>query len=77
MNVTSYRLKDLRMRNGYTKTDVARAVGVTRRAVYAWEHGTREPSTKNIVELALLYDVSTDYLLGLTNIENVENREEK
>ena len=67
MNVTSYRLKNLRMAQGYTKTDVAKAVGATRRAVYGWESDTMTPTTANIIQLAHLFDVSTDYLLGLTD----------
>lgn len=66
MNVTSYRLKNLRMSQGYTKTDVAREMGVTRRAVYAWEHD-KCPEIPRLILLAQFYQVSVDYLLGLSN----------
>ena len=38
---------------------------VTRRAVYAWEHDNC-PEIPHLIQLAQFYQVSTDYLLGLT-----------
>ena len=38
MTIISERLQYLRLTHGYTQTDLARTMGVTRRAVYAWEH---------------------------------------
>lgn len=70
MSTISYRLHQLRTERGYTKTAIAEATGVTRRAVYAWESGMMTPATANIIQLARLFDVSTDYLLGLTDTKN-------
>ena len=70
MTTTSDRLKNLRMERGYSKTDVAKAAGVTRRAVYGWESDTMTPTTASIIQLAHLFEVSTDYLLGLTDTKN-------
>ena len=67
MSLLSCRLKALREEQGYSKTAVAMAVGVTRRAVYGWESGTMTPTIESIIQLAKFYQVSTDYLLGLTN----------
>ena len=39
-------------------------MGVTRRAVYAWEHD-KYPEIPHPIQLAQFYQVSTDYLLGL------------
>lgn len=72
MNI-SFPLLYLRMRDGYTKTDIAKAVGVSRRTVYAWEAGAKEPSADNIVQLARLFQVSTDYLLGMEGTPYAEN----
>ena len=38
MTIISERLQHLRLTHGYTQTELARTMGVTRRAVYAWEH---------------------------------------
>ena len=69
MSVTSDRLKSLRLARGYTKTDVAKAVKATRRAVYGWESDTMTPTTANIIRLAQLFEASADYLLGLTDTQ--------
>ena len=66
MNVTSERLKKLRLSHGYTKSDIAREMGVSRRAVYAWEHD-KCPEIPRLIHLAQFYQVSVDYLLGLAD----------
>ncbi len=47
-----------------TQTELAKKLGITRSSVNAWEMGISVPSTQYIIELSLLYKVSTDYLLG-------------
>ena len=58
------RLKKLREQNAMTQTELAKKLGITRSSVNAWEMGISVPSTQYIIELSLLYKVSTDYLLG-------------
>ena len=59
------KIKTLREANGMTQNDIAKKFGITRSSVNAWEMGISTPSTVYIVELAQLFSVSTDYLLGL------------
>jgi transcriptional regulator with XRE-family HTH domain len=59
------RIKYLRERSGMTQTGLAKLLGITRSSVNAWEMGISVPSTQYIVELAGLFKVSADYLLGL------------
>lgn len=59
------RIKYLRERSGMTQAGLAKVLGITRSSVNAWEMGISVPSTQYIVELAGLFKVSTDYLLGL------------
>ena len=59
------KIKTLREANGMTQNEIARQLGITRSSVNAWEMGISIPSTLYIVELAQLFAVSTDYLLGL------------
>lgn len=59
------RIKDLREKNGLTQTELAKRLNVTRSAVNAWEMGISVPSTALIVDIARLFHVSTDYLLGI------------
>ena len=59
------KVKLLRESNNLTQNDVAKRLGITRSSVNAWEMGISVPSTMYIVELARLFSVSTDYILGL------------
>lgn len=61
------RIKQLRISNNMTQTDLAKKLNITRSSVNAWEMGISTPSTTYIVELSQLFKVSTDYLLGLSN----------
>ncbi len=59
------RIKHLREQYAMTQSDLARRLGITRSSVNAWEMGISVPSTQYIVELANLFGVSTDFLLGV------------
>ena len=65
MHTFPERLIDLRDRLGYTQSDLAKKLSVTRASVNAWEMGISAPSTSWLVELSNLFHVTTDYLLGL------------
>ncbi len=61
------RLKELRIERGLKLKEVAERLNVTIRSISRYEDGTREPSVDLIVKFCKLYDVSADYLLGLTD----------
>jgi transcriptional regulator with XRE-family HTH domain len=61
------RLKQLRIENGLKLKEVAAALNVTIRSINRYEDGTREPSIDILVKFCKLYDVSADYLVGLTD----------
>ena len=74
------RLKELRNYLGYTQSDLAKKLSLTRASINAWEMGLSAPSTPFIVELAQLFNVTTDYLLGLDECmvirtDNLSDRE--
>lgn len=59
------RLTNLRENKGWSKTYVAKAIGLSSMQTYAnYEYGRREPDFSTVDKLANLFDVSTDYLLG-------------
>ena len=61
------RIKDLREDNDMTQKQVADYL-VCNRQVYArYENGKREIPVSMLIQLAKLYGVSTDYILGLKN----------
>ena len=74
------KIKLLREKHGMTQSDVAKRLGITRSGVNAWEMGISVPSTQYIVELALLFKVSSDYLLGIPhqasiNVEGLSDQQ--
>lgn len=65
------RLKNLREHSGRTQVELANVLGLTRSSVNAWEMGISIPSTPYIVELAKVYRVSTDHLLGMGETKTI------
>ena len=59
------RIKTLREQQNKTQAELAKQLGITRSSVNAWEMGISVPTTQYIVELASIFQVSTDYLLGV------------
>ena len=59
------RIKYLREQKQLTQTELAKLLGITRSSVNAWEMGISVPSTQYVVELAVIFQVSTDYLLNV------------
>lgn len=66
------RIKFLREQKGYTQTELAKKLGITRSSVNAWEMGISVPSTQYIVELSTIFSVSTDYLLGVEKTSTID-----
>ena len=62
--MTSERIKALREARGWTQAELARRLNITRNGVNSWEQGLSMPSPACLVDLAKLFLVSTDYLLG-------------
>ena len=60
------RLRELRTEHEYTQDTLGEKFGVSPKTIGSWERGTREPPMDVISKMASLFDVSTDYLLGLS-----------
>ena len=75
------RIKELREQYGMTQTALAKKLGLSRSAINAWEMGISIPSTQYVGELAMLFRVSSDFLLELHRTESIDvtglNRDEK
>ncbi len=65
--IAGERIKKLRESKGYSQAKLARILNITRSSVNAWEMGISIPSTQKIIELAILFKTSTDYILGLSD----------
>lgn len=66
------KIKFLREQKKYTQTELAKKLGITRSSVNAWEMGISVPSTQYIVELANIFSVTTDYLLGVEKTSAID-----
>ena len=77
--MTADRIKALRESRGWTQAELARKMNMTRNGINSWEQGLSMPSPPSLVELARLFSVSTDYLLGVEkhNTVNVAGLSER
>ena len=55
-----------RARNGMTKEKFASLLGISVSTVKNWQNGRTEIPASKIIKIAILFNVSTDYLLGRT-----------
>lgn len=70
------RLKQLRKEHGLTQIQLAAIINVERSSVGKYEGKSKViPSDDVKRRIAEYFDVSVDYLLGLTDIRNAEKRE--
>lgn len=61
------RLQELRKRENMTQEDLAERLDVTRQVISKWERDQSIPNTETVVMLSQIFQVSTDYLLGIEN----------
>ena len=61
------RIRDLREDKDFTQSEVGQAINVPQRSYAYYEAGERMIPPKVLRSLALLYNVSIDYLLELTD----------
>ena len=64
------RLKELRKSKGWTQVQVAAKMGLTDSVISFYERQERAPSPEVLIKFAELYDVSTDYLLGVEKVND-------
>lgn len=61
------RLEDCRIDKDLTQSDVAKLLNTTQKQYSRWETGQYQIPLENLIYLARIYNVSLDYLCGLTN----------
>lgn len=67
------KLKELRTKYGKTQEDIAKYLEVAPQTIYKYEKGINQPDLNTLSKLAEYFNVSTDYLLGRTNVPNTIN----
>ncbi len=61
------RLKSLRKENKLSQPGLAEKLGVSKGMISLWENGINEPTISNLIKLAEVLNVSSDYMLGITD----------
>ena len=66
-NVIGERLAEVRKDHKDRQADLAEKLHVTLYTIRSWEQEKSSPSNEMLVRICMLYHVSADYLLGLSN----------
>ena len=64
-------LKSLREEKNLRQADLADFLEISQQAYQRYENGTSEPNGDGFIKLADFYNVSTDYILGRTEIREM------
>ena len=67
------RIKEQRKKLRYTQRQLADKINVSPQVISNWERGYTEPSSEDIKKLSAILDVSSDYLLGLSDDKTRNN----
>ena len=65
------RINELRTAFGWSQVQLAQKLNISKQTVSNWENENIQPSIEMLVRLARLFRVSTDYLLGLEELEQL------
>jgi len=60
------RLKELRLERGIGQETLANAINLGHSTISMWENGLRQPTLPYLILVAKFFDVTLDYLAGLT-----------
>ena len=67
LKILSKRLKELRIENNYSQQEIANLLEIAQVTYSHYELGRRSVTIQNLVKIAQIYNVSTDYLLGISD----------
>ena len=62
----------LRVREKLSVEDLAKILDIPADSIRAWENDEKEPTSAELKKLAVFYNVSVDYLIGVKTEENVD-----
>ena len=66
------RIKILRTERNLTQAALAHALGIAKTTLAAYEQDKNEPSNETFIKIANYFNVSADYLLGLTDVKSAD-----
>lgn len=62
------KIKELREESSYTQRTLAKKLNISSSTLAMYETGKRDPDTATLARIAEFFQVSTDYLLGLSEL---------
>ena len=68
MKIFQDRLIELRKERHFSQREMAKFLNISQPSYIRYENGKAEPSLENLSKIARIFDVSTDYLVGLSDI---------
>lgn len=68
MKLNIERLKEIRKDHDYNQIEIAKILGITQVQYSRYETGERLIPINHLIRLAEFYNVSIDYLVGLTDV---------
>jgi len=71
------RLRDCREDKDLTQVQIGKLLGIDQRVYSTYETGKRQIPVVYLIQLALFYKTSVDYLVGLTNNPEPYKRDHK
>lgn len=63
------RIKELREKHNLRQADVAEKTGIDQRSISNYETGKTNPDSYAIIKLAEFFNVTSDYLLGISDTD--------
>lgn len=66
------RLKTLREKKGLKQDQLGLQINVSKATICSYETGARKPPLENLVLLAQIFNVTTDYLLGIEPKDSID-----
>ncbi|MFZ7807720.1 MULTISPECIES: helix-turn-helix domain-containing protein [Bacillus cereus group] len=71
------RLKDLRREKKLTQQDIADVLGIEKSNISRFESGKQSLSSENIIKTAKYFNVSVDYILGISDYKTINKKKEE
>ena len=63
-----HRIAELRKEKGLNQVGLGLKLNVSQKMISAYESGTHQPSIDTLIQISNLFNVSVDYILGISNI---------
>jgi len=71
------RIHELRKASNLSQEQLAEKISVSRQSISKWESGETIPEIDRVIELSKVFNVSIDYLLLSSEVEDLTNRTEQ